>query len=100
MGQRQPVCGLDPRQGLARCFNALLMTFMGFLLAMPFPPLPPFTNSLPCYSIILLVVSMMEEDGVTIWIAYAVSAGTIVYLVIIAEVLQHAFVKVVHWMQH
>ena len=54
---------------LARCFNALLMTFMGFLLAVPFPPLPPFTNSLPCYSIILLAVSMMEKDGVTIWIA-------------------------------
>ena len=84
----------------ARFFNALLMTFMGLLLAVPFPPLPPFTNSLPCYSIILLAASMMEEDGVTIWIAYAVSAGTIVYLVIIAEVLQHAFVKVVHWMNH
>ena len=84
----------------ARFFNALLMTFMGLLLALPFPPLPPFTNSLPCYSIILLAVSMMEEDGVTIWIAYAVSAGTIVYLVIMAQVLQHAFVKAVHFMNH
>ena len=84
----------------ARFFNALLMTFMALLLALPFPPLPPFTNSLPCYSIILLAVSMMEEDGVTIWIAYAVSLGTIVYLVIIAGVLQHAFAKVLHAMPH
>jgi hypothetical protein len=64
----------------ARFVNALLMTFMGLLLAMPFPPLPPLTNALPCYCIILLAASMMEEDGVTIWFAYALSFGTIVYL--------------------
>jgi hypothetical protein len=64
----------------ARFVNALLMTFMGLLLAMPFPPLPPLTNALPCYCIILLAASMMEEDGVTIWVAYALSFGTVVYL--------------------
>ena len=64
----------------ARFINALLMTFMGLLLAMPFPPLPPLTNALPCYCIILLAASMMEEDGVTIWFAYALSLGTSVYL--------------------
>jgi len=65
---------------MARCANALVMTFMGLLLAMPFPPLPPLTNALPCYCIILLAVSMMEEDGTTIWFAYALSVGTILYL--------------------
>lgn len=64
----------------ARFVNALLMTFMGLLLAMPFPPLPPLTNALPCYCIILLSASMMEEDGVLIWFAYALSLGTVVYL--------------------
>jgi hypothetical protein len=63
-----------------RFHNAMLMTFMGLLLAMPFPPLPPLTNALPCYCIILLAASMMEEDGVTIWFAYALSLGTVVYL--------------------
>jgi len=73
----------------AACFvNASMMAVMGLLLAMPFPPLPPLTNSLPSYSIILLAASMMEEDGVTIWIAYAVSCGTIIYLVAIVEVLE------------
>ena len=64
----------------ARFINALLMTFMGLLLALPFPPLPPLTNALPCYCIILLAASMMEEDGITIWFAYALSLGTTVYL--------------------
>jgi hypothetical protein len=58
------------------------------LLALPFPPLPPLTNSLPSYSIILLAASMMEEDGLTIWIAYSVSFGTIVYLVAMVGVLE------------
>lgn len=76
-----------------RAFNALVLAFMGLLLALPFPPLPPFTNSLPGYSIILLAASMMEEDGVTIWIAYAVALGTTIYLVLIARVLEAGLVR-------
>ena len=85
----------------ARMGNALLLALLGLLLAAPFPPLPPLTNALPCYSIILLAASMMEEDGVTIWIAYAVSLGTIIYLVAIVEVLErvivHAYLALRHW---
>lgn len=73
-----------------RFANAMLMTLMGLLLALPFPPLPPFTNSLPCYSIIFLAVGMMEEDGVTIWLAYAVCLGSMIYLVVIIGVLETA----------
>src|SRR5262245_58266282 len=51
----------------ARMANALLMTFMAMLLALPIPPVIPFTNSFPSYAIILVAVSMMEEDGVLIW---------------------------------
>jgi hypothetical protein len=64
----------------ARFVNAMLTTLMGLWLAMPFPPLPPLTNALPCYCIILLAASMMEEDGVTIWFAYALSLATTIYL--------------------
>lgn len=84
----------------ARFVNALLMAFMGLLLALPFPPLPPLTNSLPCYTIILLAASMMEEDGVTIWIAYAVALGTVFYLGFIAGAIQKAFVKAFELIHH
>ena len=80
--------------------NTLLMTFLGLLLALPFPPFPPFTNSLPCYSIILVAVSTMEEDGVMVWVGYAVSLGTTLYLVLVAEGLEIVFVKAYHWLQH
>lgn len=81
---------------LAVCANALLMTFLGLLLALPFPPLPPFTNSLPAYSLILVAAATMEEDGVVIWIGYALSVGTTVYLLLVAEGLEIIFVKLYH----
>ena len=68
----------------ARLVNGLILAFLGILLAMPFPPLPPLTNTLPCYSIILLSTAMMEEDGVLVWVAYAVTLGTAIYLALVA----------------
>lgn len=79
----------------ARFVNALLMAFMGLLLALPFPPLPPLTNTLPCYCIILLAASMMEEDGVMIWFAYLLSLGTVVYLALNIFVIFEAVKKAI-----
>ena len=61
---------------------------------LPFPPFPPFTNSLPAYSIILLAASMMEEDGVLIWVGYAMSVGTAIYLMLILTAFEAAFLRV------
>ena len=87
----------------ARCANALLISCLGLLLALPFPPVPPLTNTLPCYCIILVAASMMEEDGVMIWFAYALSLGTILYLVIMVEVLEkvivHGYHTIRRWLQ-
>jgi hypothetical protein len=80
--------------------NALLMTFLGLLLALPFPPFPPFTNALPCYSLILVAASTMEEDGLMIWAGYGVSLGTTVYLFLVGKGLKIAIVKLIeHWTQ-
>ncbi len=66
-----------------RLVNALLILFMAVLLALPLPS-PPFfgSNTLPSYAIILLAVSMMEEDGVMIWVGYAATAVATAYFVI------------------
>ena len=84
----------------AICGNALLMTYLGLLLALPFPPFPPFTNSLPCYSLILIAASTMEEDGVMIWVGYAVTLGTTIYLLLVAEGIEIVAVKAWHALQH
>ena len=62
--------------------NAILIAFMAFLLALPVPL--PFTNTLPAYTIILLAASMMEEDGVLIWLGYGVATGALAYFGLIS----------------
>ena len=63
----------------ARVANSLVILFLAFLLALPIPPLLPFTNTLPGLAILLLAVSMMEEDGVLIWLAYGCVGFTLTY---------------------
>jgi len=72
----------------ARFGNSLLIALMALLLALPLPS-PPFffTNSFPSYAIILVAVSMMEEDGLTIWAGYAAALGTVVYFGLWADVI-------------
>jgi hypothetical protein len=64
----------------ARAGNALLILFLGLLLALPLPPVLPLSNSLPALAIILVAISMMEEDGVMIWIGYLASLVTAAWL--------------------
>lgn len=77
----------------AMFLNGALMAFMAFLLALPFPPIVLFTNSLPSYAIILIAVSIMEEDGVTIWLGYAAVAATLIYFGLMGGVLVPQLLK-------
>lgn len=69
---------------IARMGNALVIVFMAFLLALPLPS-PPFfgSNAVPSYAIILLALSMMEEDGVMIWVSYVASVMACGYFVLL-----------------
>ena len=84
----------------ARAGNALVIVFMALLLALPLPPLPPLTNTLPSYAIILVAASMMEEDGLMIWLGYLFSVGTVVYLAFWAELIAHHVGKWIHKLVH
>ena len=61
--------------------NALLLVLMGLLLALPLPPVLPFSNSLPSWAVIVIALSIMESDGILILAGYAVAIGTLVYMV-------------------
>jgi len=85
---------------VARSANALIIAFMAFLLALPLPPIPPGTNMFPSYTIIFLSVSMMEEDGVMIWVGYAAALATTIYFMLIAGFVSASLVKVFHSLMH
>ncbi|MBW4541416.1 MAG: exopolysaccharide biosynthesis protein [Myxacorys chilensis ATA2-1-KO14] len=63
-------------------FNGLCITWLAILLILPIP----FTNPLPTTGILLLVVAMLESDGILMCAAYALTVlitaacGLITYL--------------------
>lgn len=63
-----------------RVINAIAIGIMAAMLALPIPPTIPLSNMLPGYSIIILSMSLMEEDGWLILAGYVVSLGTLAYL--------------------
>jgi len=70
-----------------RFSNALILALMGLLLALPIPPVLPFTNSLPCWAIIIMALAIMEADGVLILLGYAIGLGTLIYLFFFAGII-------------
>jgi hypothetical protein len=62
--------------------NMVLLGSMGFLLALPVPL--PFTNTIPAYAILLLAISLMEEDGRVVWLGYIFVLGTYLYFGLMA----------------
>jgi hypothetical protein len=84
----------------AETINTAVMVYAAFLLALPLPPIPPCTNMFPGYAIILIAASMMEEDGVLIWVGHAVTLGTTVYFIIWGEVIAKHVAKWVHGLLH
>lgn len=57
--------------------GALIMV-NGFLLALPLPI--PFSNSAPAWSILIISLALVEEDGLTLLIGYICSVATFIAL--------------------
>lgn len=58
--------------------NGLAIVSSAFLLMLPLPI--PFSNTIPAWSILLLALGMMEEDGVVIFLGYAMAGAAWMYL--------------------
>lgn len=82
----------------ARFTNAMLLALMGFLLALPLPPVLPFSHSLPCWAIILIALAVMERDGVLIWLGYVAALGTFIYMAFFTGVVLMGIHRLVDWL--
>ncbi|HSA03877.1 MAG TPA: exopolysaccharide biosynthesis protein, partial [Candidatus Paceibacterota bacterium] len=81
----KPCAGSWLEWRVVRRINMVLLGSMGFLLALPVPM--PFTNTIPAYAIVLLAVSLMEEDGRVVWVGYGLALGTYLYFGLMAGTL-------------
>jgi len=81
--------------------NALIIAFLALLLALPLPA-PPFffSNSLPSYAIVVLAISVMEEDGLTIWVGYALVLVNLLFFSLIGGVIFELLLKLWRFLSH
>ena len=63
----------------SRLVHSGLVAILAFLLALPLPPFVVFSNVVPGFVLVIICLSMMEEDGVLIWLAYLGIIGNIIY---------------------
>lgn len=84
----------------ARLVNTFAIAIMAAMLALPIPPTIPLSNMLPSYAIIIMSISLMEEDGWLIWAGHVVSLGTLTYLTVMtiiqAEAIAMLYTKYFH----
>ncbi len=59
-------------------FHHLIIILLASLLLLPLPI--PFSNTLPAYGIILITASMLESDGILIWLGDLVALFAIFYV--------------------
>ena len=81
--------------------NTLVLLALALLLALPLPS-PPFffTNSMPAYAIILLAASIMEEDGLLIWVGYAAALVNVGFFTLIGGGITQLILKCWQAMGH
>ncbi len=71
--------------------HAALLIVLALLLALPLPI--PLTNTFPALAIVLISLSMMEEDGVAIFSGYLMSFVTFGYFAFCASAIEAVFLK-------
>lgn len=81
----------------ARAFNALLIVILSLLLSLPLPI--PFTNQPPGFSILLIALAMLEEDGLLIWFGYAGTVLTAAWFTMLAFLGERAVVTVIEFLK-
>lgn len=81
------------QNSVSEIFNGLLITLLGICLALPLPI--PFSNLLVAWSIFLLSLGLLEEDGLLVIFSYVLSLFSLVFFVIILvlnwKLLNHFF---------
>jgi len=71
---------------VGRHFVTIAMLSSALALAVPCPPIVPFTNTLPALAIIFLAVSLLTRDGLAALIGHALHFVSWIYLATVASI--------------
>lgn len=81
-----------------RFVNGAFLVLLGFLLALPIPPVIFFTNTFPAIGIIVIAGSIIEEDGIMLWVGYALAVFATLYLIVIGGVVHLLVSGLLAWL--
>ena len=62
--------------------GAVALALGGIMLALPLPPTILLSNFIPAIGVLLVAASMMEEDGLVVWLGYAATIASAIYLIV------------------
>lgn len=77
--------------------HAVLIVVCGLLLALPLPPFPPLTNTLPALAIVFGMLGLVERDGRAVLTAWCIFLFTIIYFITAALVGREVWEWLVNW---
>lgn len=62
--------------------GAAALAMGGLMLALPLPPTILLSNFIPAVGVLLVAASMMEEDGLVVWLGYISTIASACYLTV------------------
>ncbi len=84
---------------LLRRLIGVCLAWSAILLALPIPPIIPFTNTFPAWTILVMAIGTIEFDGLLILVGYAMTVATTLYFVSIGTVIWALLVQLLAKLQ-
>ena len=65
----------------------------GLLLALPLPPLIPFSNTIPAFAVLFLTAGMIERDGLLVLLGHCVNVAAWIYFSVMFAAAGHGITR-------
>jgi hypothetical protein len=75
-----------------------IIVLAGLIFTIPFPPVAPFTNSFPAWTILFLSAGMLARDGLFIIIGHLTFITMIGYFIFLGHAFQKLFETIQQWL--
>lgn len=76
--------------------HTVIVIISAVLLMIPFPPIPPFTNTLPALVAVVMTFSVLKRDGIGILAGYGIFLFTVGYFIFWGAVVVESFNRYGH----